>query len=101
MSAPSNPARGKKSFHSSPLSKAVVDQTKKNNDANQEKKDEHVKAGNKATSAEGRDHPAKQPDPQKAPERSTGFETEGPDGNSGEGKDTGNVHKQQKPPLTK
>lgn len=36
------------------------------------------------------DHPAKQADPQKAPERSTGFETEGP-GNSkaGEGKDTG------------
>ena len=84
----------------SPIGKTVTDQTKKNNDPSQEKKEEHVKAGNQAGSGEGRDHPAKQSDPQKAPERSTGFETEGPDGNAGEG-NAGNVHKQEKPPLTK
>ncbi len=73
----------------------MVDQTKEGNDPSQEKREEHVEAGNRAGSSEGRDHPAKQPDPQKAPERSTGFETEGPNGNAGEGKDTGNVHKEE------
>ncbi|KIW62294.1 hypothetical protein PV04_10478 [Phialophora macrospora] len=94
------PSGGGKSPPSSATGNIVVDQTKINNDPNKEKKEEHVKAGNKASSAEGRDHPAKQPDPQKPPERSTGFETEGPDGNSGEGEDSGHVHKQEKPPLT-
>ncbi|KIX96332.1 uncharacterized protein Z520_08110 [Fonsecaea multimorphosa CBS 102226] len=78
----------------------VVDQTKHDNNPDQDKRAEHVKAGKSATSSEGRGHPAKQPDPQKPPERSTGFETEGPDGKSGEGKDTGGVHKQEKPELT-
>ncbi|KAJ9654768.1 hypothetical protein H2198_006207 [Neophaeococcomyces mojaviensis] len=73
----------------------VVDQTKKGNDPNQDKRDEHKEAGNKATDASGRDHPAKQPDPQKSPERSTGFETEGPGTKAGEGEDTGNVHKEE------
>ena len=63
--------------------------------------EEHVRASNEATSAEGRDHPVRQLDPQKARERSFGFETRGPDGEEGEGRDTGNVHKQEKPLLTK
>jgi hypothetical protein len=95
-----NLSGGGKSSQSSATSNTVVDQTKSNNDPSQEKRDEHVKAGNKASSAEGSDHPAKHPDPQKPPERSTGIETRGPDGNSGEGEDTGGVHKQEKPPLT-
>jgi hypothetical protein len=76
-----------------------MDQTKAGNDPNHQKKDEHVQAGNRAGSEASRDHPAKQPDPQKAPERSTGIQTEGPNGRSGEGT-AENVHKQEKPPLT-
>jgi len=78
----------------------VVDQTKKGNDPNQEKTDEHKKAGKIAGSGETADHPAKQADPQKAPTRSTGFKTEGPNGNAGDGEDTGGVHKEGKPPMT-
>ncbi|EXJ69607.1 uncharacterized protein A1O5_07643 [Cladophialophora psammophila CBS 110553] len=78
----------------------TVDQTKNNNDPNLGKRGEHVKAGKSATSSEGRGHPAKQPDPQEPPKRSSGFETQGPDGKSGEGEDTGGVHKEKKPELT-
>ena len=90
----------RQSSSSSKIGGTVVDQTKVGNDPDQEKKDEQVQAGKSAVSGEKADHPAKQADPQKPPERSTGFETKGPDGNAGEGKDTGNVHKEEKPPVT-
>ena len=90
----------RQSSSSSKIGGTVVDQTKENNDPNQEKTDEHVSAGKSATSGKAQDHPAKQADPQKAPERSTGFQTQGPDGRAGEGEDTGNVHKEEKPPMT-
>lgn len=63
----------------------VVDQTKQGNDPNSDKKEEHQQAAAQTTSSEGRDHPAKQPDPQVSPERSTGFETQGPGSEAGKG----------------
>ncbi|OAP55425.1 hypothetical protein AYL99_10398 [Fonsecaea erecta] len=78
----------------------VVDQTKHDNDPDLDKRDEHVRAAKSVTTKEGRDHPAKQPDPQKPPERSTGVETQGPDGKSGEARDTRGVHTEGKPELT-
>ncbi|KAK5937606.1 hypothetical protein PMZ80_010226 [Knufia obscura] len=99
------------------VSETVVDQTKQNNSPNGDKKGKHEHAASSARTDVGRNspagdgttestdeggvgstdesHPAKQPDPQKTPERSTGFETEGPDGHkAGDGEDTGGVHKE-------
>ncbi|KAK5072851.1 hypothetical protein LTR64_000739 [Lithohypha guttulata] len=56
----------------------VVDQTKENNDPNNDQKKGQKEAAAQTTSSEQGDHPAKQADPQKSPERSTGFQTEGP-----------------------
>ncbi|KAH0848804.1 hypothetical protein AYO21_08245 [Fonsecaea monophora] len=89
--------------HPSPLCRSVatvVDQTKIDNKPHLDKRDEHTKIGKSATSGDGRGHPAKQPDPQKPPERSTGVETQGSEGKSGEGRDTGGVHKEEIPDLS-
>ena len=82
---------------SSPINNVVVDQTKKNNDPSEEEREAQSAAGQSAgSSGSSSDHPAKQADPQKPPERSTGFETRGPQGEAGEGKDTGDVHQEKK-----
>lgn len=76
----------------------VVDQTKQGNDPNADKREGHKEAAAQTTSGEGRDHPAKQPDPQASPERSTGFETQGPGsseaGTGGEKEMGGKPHKE-------
>lgn len=71
------------------IGETTVDQTKHSNDPANGKKDEHQTQAKKAGSGEGRDHPAKQPDPQQSPSKSTGFETEGPGSKSGAGEDKG------------
>ncbi|KAI1378182.1 hypothetical protein F4677DRAFT_385386 [Hypoxylon crocopeplum] len=71
-----------------------IDQTKKSNDPSEDQKEEHHKQATRTTSGEGRDHPAKQPDPQQSPSKSTGVRSEGPESKSGEGLDTG-VHKER------
>lgn len=64
-----------------------MDQTKKSNDPSEENKDDHQAQAEMVDSDKGRDHPAKQADPQKAPSKSTGIQTEGPDSKAGEGED--------------
>ncbi|KAI4869422.1 hypothetical protein F4820DRAFT_406492 [Hypoxylon rubiginosum] len=67
-----------------------VDQTKKSNDPSQDLKEEHHKQATQTTSS---DHPAKQPDLQQSPSKSTGIRSEGPGSTkAGEGTDKG-VHK--------
>ncbi|XXH04617.1 hypothetical protein Hte_011034 [Hypoxylon texense] len=67
-----------------------VDQTKKGNDPSQDQKGDHHKQATETTSS---DHPAKHPDPQQSPSKSTGIRSEGPGSTkSGEGVDEG-VHK--------
>ena len=93
----------------------TVDQTKHDNSPDGEKRGEHEHITSSVRTEEGRnqpggqenkadsarkeaakDHPAKQADPQKSPERSTGFETDGPgDSKAGAGKDTGGVHQEK------
>lgn len=74
-----------------------MDQTKQDNHPDNDKKAEHEHTASSARTEKGRNHPAKQPDPQKSPERSTGFETDGPGSSeAGKGKDTGGVHQEQK-----
>jgi hypothetical protein len=56
-----------------------VDQTKQNNSPDGAKKEGHEKL-TQNEERKGEDHPAKQPDPQQEPERSTGIEQQGPGG---------------------
>lgn len=105
---------------SSVVEGVTVDQTKHNNSPSGGKKGEHEHNTSSARTEVGRNrpaehartdtdtassagteadsnHPAKQPDPQKSPERSTGFETDGPGSSeAGKGKDTGGVHQEKK-----
>ncbi|KIV81329.1 hypothetical protein PV11_03520 [Exophiala sideris] len=71
------------------IGETTVDQTKQSNDPSNSKKDAHQAQATKPGSAEGRSHPAKQPDPQQSPSKSTGFETEGPGSKAGAGADKG------------
>ncbi|TRX98578.1 hypothetical protein FHL15_000652 [Xylaria flabelliformis] len=48
------------------------DQTKESNDPSKGLKPEHKAQAKQAESSKGKDHPAKQPDPQPAPSKSTG-----------------------------
>lgn len=74
----------------------TMDQTKHDNHPSNGKKPEHEHTASSARTEAGRNHPAKQPDPQQSPERSTGFETDGPGSSeAGKGKDTGNVHQEK------
>ncbi|KAI0863526.1 hypothetical protein F4860DRAFT_65932 [Xylaria cubensis] len=65
------------------------DQTKESNDPSKGLRPEHKTQAKQAESSEGKDHPAKQPDPQPAPSKSTGIQSDGPDSKAGEGKDKG------------
>jgi hypothetical protein len=67
----------------------VVDQTKEGNDPSKKQKDEHQAQATKPGQSSDGEHPAKQPDPQKSPSKSTGIEKEGPGTKSGEGEDHG------------
>lgn len=67
----------------------MFDQTKESNDASKGLKPEHKAQAKQAESSEGRDHPAKQPDPQPAPSKSTGVRYDGLNSKAGEGKDKG------------
>ncbi|CAJ2510092.1 Uu.00g059920.m01.CDS01 [Anthostomella pinea] len=73
-----------------PLSAVKADQTKKSNDPSASQKEEHGSQAEQV-SGEGRDHPAKQPDPQQSPSKSTGVREEGPNGKAGSAPDQG-VH---------
>ncbi|KAI0487619.1 hypothetical protein F4859DRAFT_510188 [Xylaria cf. heliscus] len=74
---------------SSAIGEIKRDQTKELNDPSKGLKPEHKMQAKQAESNEGRDHPAKQPDPQPAPSKSTGVRYDGPDSKAGEGKDKG------------
>ncbi|KAH8157601.1 hypothetical protein CIB48_g10650 [Xylaria polymorpha] len=74
---------------SSATGKIMFDQTKESNDASKGLKPEHKAQAKQAESSEGRDHPAKQPDPQPAPSKSTGVRYDGLNSKAGEGKDKG------------
>jgi hypothetical protein len=65
----------------------LADQTKKNNSPGQENTEAHEQAATKTSHEESEgQHPAKRPDPQEPPTRSTGIQPEGPDGRAGDGK---------------
>jgi hypothetical protein len=68
---------------------AVPDQTKESNDSSKGLKSEHKDQLKKENNSAGSDHPAKQPDPQASPSKSTGVREEGPGSKAGEGKDEG------------
>jgi hypothetical protein len=68
---------------SSVLGSVKVDQTKKSNDPSESQKQDHMERAQGTGRSEGRDHPAKQPDPQQSPSKATGIETEGPGSKSG------------------
>lgn len=76
-----------------------IDQTKKSNDPDESPKPEHHERGTTARTLEGekgatQPHPAKQPDPQPSPERSTGIQPSGPESKAGEGR-AGAVHREK------
>jgi hypothetical protein len=61
--------------------KVLVDQTKKDNSSAGEQDPAHKEQTARTDWSKSADsHPAKQPDPQAPPTRSTGIEPEGPDG---------------------
>lgn len=65
------------------------DQTKTSNDPSKGMTSQHKDQSKNTHDGAGGDHPAKQPDPQQAPSKSTGVRTDGPDGKAGEGQDKG------------
>lgn len=76
-----------------------IDQTKKSNNPDEDPTVEHHEHGSTARTLEGgkgaaQSHPAKQPDPQPSPERSTGVQPSGPESKAGEGRVDG-VHKEE------
>jgi len=73
---------------STPVNEPKFDQTKESNDPSKAHRSEHETQAQKSEDRE-ESHPAKQPDPQQSPSKSTGIEPEGPDGKAGEGQDTG------------
>lgn len=84
------------SYASKPTVK--IDQTKKSNNPDEDLKPEHHEHGTTTRTLEGekgatQPHPAKQPDPQPSPERSTGVQPSGPESKAGEGR-AGAVHKE-------
>lgn len=75
-----------------------IDQTKKSNRPDESPRPEHEEHGTIAKTLEGekgaaQPHPAKQPDPQPSPERSTGIQPSGPESKAGEGR-VGDVHRE-------
>lgn len=77
----------------SSASKPVVkiDQTKRSNNPDEDHTPEHREQGTTARALEGdtaaaQAHPAKQPDPQPSPARSTGAQPGGPESRAGEGR---------------
>ncbi|KAI1818612.1 hypothetical protein GGS20DRAFT_527898 [Poronia punctata] len=72
------------------------DQTHESNDPSKGVAEKH-----KAQCKQGPgDHPAKQPDPQQAPSKSTGVRRDGPDSKAGEGEDRGvTVDEKVKKPM--
>ncbi|KAI1761468.1 hypothetical protein GGR53DRAFT_505612 [Hypoxylon sp. FL1150] len=73
----------------------LFDQTKKSNDPSEDQKEGHHKEATSTPSDGDRGHPAKQPDPQQSPSKSTGIRDDGPGGSeSGKGRDEG-VHKEK------
>ncbi|RYC65220.1 hypothetical protein CHU98_g979 [Xylaria longipes] len=74
---------------SSAIGEIKFDQTKESNDPLKGLKPEHKAHAKQTGSNEGEDHPAKQPDPQPAPSKSTGVRYDGPDSKAGEGRDKG------------
>ncbi|KAI0834892.1 hypothetical protein F5Y06DRAFT_277463 [Hypoxylon sp. FL0890] len=72
----------------------LTDQTRKSNDPSEKQKEGHHKQATKTTSGEGREHPAKQPDPQPSPSKPTGVRSEGPESKSGEGSEPA-VHREK------
>ncbi|KAI0458090.1 hypothetical protein F5B21DRAFT_461265 [Xylaria acuta] len=74
---------------SSAIGETKFDQTKESNDASKGLRPEHKAQAKQAGSSEGKDHPAKQPDPQPTPSKPTGVRYDGPDSKAGEGKNKG------------
>lgn len=84
---------------SAPKPTVKIDQTKKSNNPDEAPKPEHHEQGTTARTLEGekgaaQPHPAKQPDPQPSPERSTGVQPSGPESRAGEGS-AGAVHREE------
>ncbi|KAI1824371.1 hypothetical protein F4861DRAFT_539109 [Xylaria intraflava] len=76
-------------YGSSVKGQTKFDQTKESNDPSKGLKPEHVAQAKQAGDIKGRDHPAKQPDPQPSPSKSTGVRREGPGSKAGEGEENG------------
>ncbi|KUI72369.1 hypothetical protein VM1G_11825 [Cytospora mali] len=73
------------------------DQTKKSNDPDGEPREgQHDASSSGKGSADAQPHPAKQPDPQSTPSKSTGVRGEGPGGKAGEGQRTGGAQQKDK-----
>ncbi|KAK5064441.1 hypothetical protein LTR84_000274 [Exophiala bonariae] len=66
-----------------------VDQTKKSNNPSRAHETDHTEQAQRTGSSKGRDHPAKQPDPQESPSKATGIQSEGPDSKAGAKEDKG------------
>lgn len=87
-------------FASSATKPAVkIDQTKRSNNPDEDPTPEHCEQGTTARALEGdtaaaQAHPAKQPDPQPSPARSTGVQPNGPESRAGEGR-AGAVHSEK------